>query len=276
MMTVENFKKFLQSRGINPNKTYGQNFLMNDVILEDIVDAASISKDETVVEVGPGIGNMTEKLSERAGKVVVVEKDEQFRNILFGLARRNKNVKLFFGDVLTTNFWEEVEGDYKVVANIPYYITGKIIQLFLRAEHKPKSLTLLTQKEVAENIVAEPGHLNLLGVSVQLVGEGKIISVVPKESFFPPPKVMSAVVQIKLFPKPKLHADEEKKFFKLLKAAFLGKRKQLHNSLSSNLKLDHETVSKNISGVGLVTNTRPQEISVETWIELYKKMKNVL
>lgn len=274
MMTMENFKRYLVDKGLNPNKTFGQNFLINDIILHDIVDSAEIKKTDTVVEVGPGIGNLTQLLSAKASKVVCIEKDTQFRKILSGIEQKTGNVKVLYGDILSTNFWNEVSGEYIVVANIPYYITGKIIQLFLRSERKPRSVTLLTQKEVAENIVAKPGRLNLLGVSVQLIGDARILQVVPSRDFFPPPKVTSAVVQIVVSPKPKLRIEEEEKFFKLLHAAFLGKRKQIHNTLTNNLLLPKEEIFSVLKEIGIDEQSRPQELSVENWIELYEKLKS--
>ena len=273
MMTVENFKRYLTDKGLNPNKTFGQNFLINDIVLHDIVDGAEIKNTDTVVEVGPGIGNMTQLLSAKAKKVVCVEKDTQFKKLLSTVEAKSGNVKVMYGDILSTNFWGEISGEYIVVANIPYYITGKIIQLFLRAERKPRSVTLLTQKEVAENMVAKPGKLNLLGVSVQLIGEASILQVVPSRDFFPPPKVTSAVVKIILSPKPKLPINEEEKFFKLLHAAFLGKRKQIHNTLTNNLTLPKEEIISVLNELGIKEQSRPQELSVDDWIRLFEKLK---
>lgn len=276
MMTEDNFKKYLSGLGINPNKTFGQNFLINDLVLHDIIDTAKVSSQDTVLEIGAGIGNLTELLANRAGKVVALEKDEQFRGILNRLARRMKNLEIFFGDVLTVNFWPKLPKNYKVVANIPYYITGKILQLFLRADHKPLSITLLTQTEVALNICAKPGKLNLLGLSVQLVGEGKIITNVPSTDFFPAPKVNSSVVHIEIHKKNLLNTDDEKIFFKILHAAFVGKRKQLHNSLTHNLGLNKLTVNELLTRAHVKLDARPQELNLTDWQKILVEYKKVV
>lgn len=273
MMTAENFIEYLKSLGVNPNKTYGQNFLKNDLVMEDIIDSANIKSTDLVVEIGSGIGNLTERIADKAKQVIAIEKDTQFENILRKLIKKKKNIKVHYGDILSTNFWPDVEQEYKVVANIPYYITGKILQLFLRAKHKPLSLTLLTQKEVAQNITAKPGKLNLLGLSVQLVGDARLVRIVEAKDFFPAPKVTSAVIQINLRKESLVSEEDEKLLFKILHSAFLGKRKQLHNSLVSNLKIEKELVEKILRLSDINTESRPQELSLGDWLRLLENYK---
>lgn len=272
-MNIENIQTLLKSHGIHPNKTFGQNFLMNEIVLQDIVDSVPLQRGEALMEVGPGIGNLTKKLLEKNEFVLAVEKDESFARILHSLKKQYRNFRYEFSDVLKFDFQKFLKDyRYHVVANIPYYITGKIIQLFLQAKHKPETLTLLVQKEVAENVIAKPGQLNLLAISVQLYGEAKILEKVPARDFFPAPKVDSAVLQIKILQKPKYEVGDEKKFFKILRACFAGKRKQIHNTLKNNLGLEKDLVAKILEECKVSQQARPQELSIEQWLLLVKKI----
>jgi len=269
-MDAENIKAILKRYNLSPNFTYGQNLLVDDVALEDIVDAAEVGKGDAVLEIGPGIGNLTRKLCERAGFVLSIEKDPKFLPILKSIKKDFKNFRYEIVDVLDFDFQKALrsESGYKVVANIPYYITGKILQMLMTAEHKPESITILTQKEVAQNVAAGPGGLSILAISVQLFGEPKIIRAVPARSFYPAPKVDSAVLQIKLFGKPRYDVSDEKKFFKVVKACFAGKRKQIHNTLKNNLRLGEEKVNEILSQLKINPAARPQELRIEDWIRL--------
>lgn len=271
-MTIETLKNILSHYGLSPNKTYGQNFLMDEIVLEDMIDTAGVTDKDIVLEVGPGIGNLTERMLKRAEKVYSIEKDPQFLPVMKKLAKEHKNFWYEMGDALTVDFQNLLpsEREYKVVANIPYYITGKIVQLFLRAEKRPTSMTLLMQKEVAENIVAKPGSLNLLAISVQLFADAKITEIVPARKFYPAPKVDSAVINITLHQKPKYKIDDEKKLFRILRACFAGKRKQLHNTLTNNLKLDKTLVHSALEKLGIDSKARPQQLTISQWLELNK------
>ena len=161
---------------------------------------------------------------------------------------------------------------YKVVANIPYYITGKILQMFMTAKNKPSSITILTQKEVARNLAAKAGDLSVMAISVQLFGEPKNIQTVLAKSFYPAPKVDSAIVKIEMFKKPKYILKDEKKFFKIVKACFAGKRKQIHNTLVNNLHLEKNTVLEILASLKIKPEARPQELTIEKWVELVDKI----
>ncbi len=272
-MDIQQLKNLFRKYNLKPNFTYGQNFLIDDFVLQDIVDASGVTSADAVLEIGPGIGNLTRLLCERAGFVLSIEKDDKFFPILHGIKKDyKKNFRFEIADALEYNFQsffqEQGFKSYKVVANIPYYITGKILQMLLSAKFKPTSVTVLTQKEVARNLVARPGDLGLLAISVQLYGEPKIVQTVLAKSFYPAPKVDSAVVKIDLFKKPKYDIGDEKKFFKILKACFTGKRKQIHNTLVNNLKLEKDLVLKILSDIKIAPSSRPQELSIEQWIEL--------
>jgi 16S rRNA (adenine1518-N6/adenine1519-N6)-dimethyltransferase len=274
-MTLETLKKLLNDYGLKPNKTFGQNFLLDEIVLQDMVDVAKVNDKDTVIEVGPGITNLTKFLLDKAGQVVAIEKDDQFISLLNSLKKKNKHFSYIKDDVLLVDLEELTKdfSDYKVVANIPYYVTGKIIQKFLAAKNKPQSMTMLMQKEVAQNLTAKPGNLNLLAISVQLHGEAKLVEVVPARSFFPAPKVDSAVVHIELYKKPKYKVEDEKFFYKVLKACFMGKRKQIHNTLTNNLGLDKKNVEDILQQCGIQPTTRPQQLSIAQWLDLVALIK---
>jgi len=299
-MDAEQLKRFLKNHNLRPNFTYGQNFLIDDFVLQDIVDAAEVSSEDAVLEIGPGIGNLTRLLCERAGLVLSLEKDPKFLPILKAIKKDYpNNFRYEICDALEYDFQATLKdaefnaekrgsgkqdfrvlprqvprpsATYKVVANIPYFITGKILKMLMTAKFKPSSITILTQKEVARNITAKAGDLSILAISVQLFGEPKIVQTVLAKSFYPTPKVDSAIVKIDLFKKPKYILADEKKFFKILKACFSGKRKQIHNTLVNNLGLEKEMVLKILSSLKIKPEARPQELSIEKWIELSNKI----
>jgi 16S rRNA (adenine1518-N6/adenine1519-N6)-dimethyltransferase len=275
-MNSDQLKALLQKYNLKPNFTYGQNFLVDEIVLEDIVDAAEVSAEDCVLEIGPGIGNLTRRLCERAKLVLSVEKDPKFQPILKSIKKDHKNFRWEIADALEYDFQKFFADEgcekFKVVANIPYYITGKILQMFMTAQFKPSSITVLTQKEVARNVTAGVGGLSMLAISVQLYGEPSLVKIVPAKSFYPAPKVDSAVLQIKLFDKPKYDIGDEKKFFGVLRACFSGKRKQIHNTLKNNLKLSKEQVDAALSSAKINPAARPQELSIEQWISLVNKI----
>ena len=214
--------QYLKLNGLYTKHSLGQNFLVDREVLEKIVETAEIAPDDLVIEIGPGVGTLTVELVKKAGKIIAVEMDDKLAELLGQLfhcsivpllgskdnratcpsgrrVEQSSNLEIINADILKLNISELTKDcpAYKVVANIPYYITSKILQLFLTLENKPESITLLVQKEVAERICAKPGHLSVLAISVQAYGEPEIISVVPKESFFPAPAVDSAIIRIK-------------------------------------------------------------------------------
>ena len=240
-MTINDLKSLLSRFHIRPSKKLGQNFLLSEQALDQIVEAAELSPEDTVLEIGPGLGVLTRRLCEKAGLVLAVEKDRKLVTALRKLFKSQKNVKVIHGDALfihPTSYELPASPagrpatSYKVVANIPYYLTGKILQNFLTSEQKPSLMVLLLQKEVAERITASPGQMSILAVSVQFYAEPEIIGRVGRENFYPEPEVDSAIVRLKVLEKPRLAVDE-KRFFQLVKIGFAGKRKQLHNNLQA-------------------------------------------
>lgn len=262
---------------IKPKKSLGQNFLINAGILEKIVSAAELSSGDTVLEIGPGIGNLTKLLSEKAGRVVATEKD---RRLIDSLREKfkNTNIEIFEGDVLKLDIGKLFENfkfkieiyDYKIVGNIPYYITSRLLKTIFEEWPKPKLIVLTVQKEVAKRIVAKPPNMNLLALSVQFYSDAKIISYVSRGSFRPMPKIDSAI--IKLTPRNNEHgamstADVHcsllaDRFFKLAKAGFSGKRKQLKNTIGLDLLIK----------AGIKPESRPQELSLADWIRIVSEL----
>ncbi len=247
-------------------KEFGQHWLIDDSSVTAVIQTANLPKDSTVLEVGPGRGVLTAKLIQVSNRVIAVEMDpDLIPNLkkIFG-----KEVEIINGDVLSFNP-DEIDGDYHVVANIPYYITSKILRHFLESKHKPRSITLLVQKEVAERICAAPGQLSLLALSVQVYGSAKLGDIVPAEHFDPPPKVDSQIVNIELFDQPVVDEDIDK-FFLLLKAGFSEKRKKLRSSLSGGLHLDKAQIDDLLQQAQIGENARAQELTLEQWQKLYK------
>lgn len=256
-----------------PKKSLGQHFLINPRILDKIVAAAEITKEDTVLEIGPGTGNLTKELAEKAGKVIAIEKDRRLINAL-KLKFENSNVKIVESDILKLKIESLIENyklkieNYKIVGNIPYYITSNFLRTVLEKWPKPKLVVLTIQKEVAQRIMARPPHMNLLALSVQFFSEPKIIRYISKENFRPRPKVDSAI--IKLISKKELPIDNPERFFKISRAGFLGKRKQLINSLSANLKKEKKEIEKNLKEAEIDLKSRPEELDIDSWVRIAK------
>ncbi|MDE2311540.1 MAG: ribosomal RNA small subunit methyltransferase A [Patescibacteria group bacterium] len=273
-MDIIELQNLLRRYGLKPNFTYGQNFLVDDLVLQNIVDAAAISAADNVLEIGPGVGNLTRLLCGRAKLVLSIEKDPAMLPILKSLKKDYKNFRYEVADALVYDFPKFFAGqEYKVVANIPYYVTGKILQMLMTAEHKPTSVVVLTQKEVAQNVCAKAGDLSILAISVQLYGEPELIRVVSAKSFYPVPKVDSAILKIDVHKRAEFNIADEKKFFGVLRACFAGKRKQIHNTLKNNLHLDQNSVGRILEAAKIKPEARPQELSIPQWIKLIEKIQ---
>lgn len=287
-MNLTEIKYFCKKYGVKPSKAKGQNFLINQNILAKIVQAADLQKTDYVLEIGPGFGVLTEELVKQTKKVVSVELD---KNLIYFLKQKFKGVKnLEFveADILKIKNEEIVKKlkseKYKVVANLPYNITKPVLRKFLSFDPKPKQLTILIQKEVAQKIVAKPGKMNLLSLTVLFYAHPALIDYVAKANFYPQPKVDSAILNIKLRTE-KIPAEiqavlnqetinkfEEKKFWQLIKIGFSSPRKQLHNNLSAGLKLANSDLRKILKLNGLREDIRAQDLSLQDWAKLYQKL----
>jgi len=257
-------KELLRKYNIRPNKTMGQNFLINENTLKKIIKAADLSKDDIVLEVGPGLGILTKELAKKARKVITIEKDKEIVEVLKKELEDYKNVEIICGDILEINL--EFLKNYKVVANIPYYLTSHLIRILLELENQPKEITILIQKEVAERICASPPKMTLLAISVQFYTRPEIISYISKEDFWPEPKIDSAIMKITDIKKPE--DINIKKFFKLVKAGFSSPRKQLVNNLSNKLNINKEEIKTALTECNLDIQVRAERLQITDWVKL--------
>lgn len=276
MLNELQIEQFLRENHLAPLKSLGQNFLLDESVLEKMVVTAELNDQDTVVEVGPGLGFLTEVLSQRAGRVLALEKD---RGLVKHLQRKFTpgGVRIFEADVLALNLpqWlkENEVTTYKVVANIPYYITSAIIKLFLTTERQPQSMTLLVQKEVAERICAAPGKMSVLALSVQLFGEPRTVEVVPRSAFYPAPEVDSAILHIAATQR-RFSAAEYEEIFRLIKIGFSARRKKLLNNLVNGLKLSREQIEALLAAQKLSSDVRAEDLSLADWVVLAQKERD--
>ncbi len=254
---------------VKAKKSLGQNFLQDESIIEEILRVALVGPDDHIFEVGPGTGTLTKRLLERAKHVVAVELDHELVTRLQTHFEQSQEVSILEGNVLDMNLNAVLEqagcegGKYKVVANIPYYITAPIIRTLLSLELQPKSLTLMVQKEVAERMTAKPGDMSLLSLMVQYYSDAHIALSVPREAFDPVPAVDSAVVH--LVPKRAYDEENDRKVFRVARAGFAARRKTLANNLSSSLGVARAEIEKVLALQGLRTDIRAQALSVNDW-----------
>lgn len=252
-----------------PKKSLGQHWLKDPDILADIADAADLTPSDTVLEIGPGLGTLTSRLLARAGRVVAVEFDGDLARKLPGQFP-GKNLEVIHQDILQfdpTN----LPKNYKVVANVPYYITGKIISKFSEAANPPSRMVLLVQKEVAQRLAANPGEYSLSAVAAQVYHEVSLGAVVPAEFFTPPPKVDSQVVILVRRTEPLALTAEQAAFFRLVKAGFVAKRKKLRSSLAGGLHLEKTAVEQLLADAGIPESARAEDLSIAQWLTLLRK-----
>ncbi len=261
----------LRRLGIRAAKGLGQHFLIDRRVLDTIVNAADLSRSDTVVEVGPGLGVLTDALVEHAGAVIAVEVDPV---LSAGLARRysgQTNVTILNADVLTTAPSELVDsGGYRVLGNLPYYAASPILRHFLEAEPKPDTIVVMLQKEVADAVAASPGSMSIISVAVQLYGKPTLVDYVPRSSFYPLPKVDSAVVRVDVYPEPAVAVAYIEGFFDIVRAGFSTPRKQIRNSLAVGLGVEARASADILKGAGIDPTRRPQTLSLEEWARLHQ------
>lgn len=312
-MSPTEIKEMMEKYSIAPKKLFGQNFLISEGILDKIVKSANLSKEDIVLEVGPGLGALTFKLAPLAKQIIAVEKDRNLVKILTErlVEEKNENVEIVEQDILKfnsatichsrtggnpdqeSNLDPHFHGDdrdskvceYKLIANIPYYLTSALIRKFLESENKPSKIILMIQKEVAQRICAPKydEKMSLLALSVQFYADAKILFYVSKENFWPAPKIDSAVIEIT--PKEKLPDVDEKIFFKIIRAGFSSKRKQLASNLSQfviasdpkergNPNSPKERIEELLKQINLNPKTRAEELKLEDWVRLVNEIKN--
>jgi 16S rRNA (adenine1518-N6/adenine1519-N6)-dimethyltransferase len=245
----------------------GQHFLIDEEVLKRITAAAELSPTDVIVEVGPGLGVLTRELAQKAGSVIAIELDNKLAALLEQTLAPFNNVTIINEDVLRIEPGELAKTDYKVVANLPYYITSPVLRHFLEASAKPKLMIIMVQKEVAETIVAKPGEMSLLSVSVQFYGEPRIISYVSAQCFYPAPKVDSAIVRIDPYPQPPL--ADSRGFFEVVRAGFTAPRKQLANSLAQGLGVAKAEALSLLEAADIIPQRRGETLTLEEWARLW-------
>ena len=249
-----------------PKKSLGQHWLKDREVLSRIADEASITTEDTVLEIGPGLGTLTSELLRRAKNVVAVELDSELAAKLPGQFP-GTSLEVVNEDILTFDL-RALPENYVVVANVPYYITSKIVQLLTTAVNKPRAIVLLIQKEVAERMAAVPGDMSILAVSSQVFAKVRLGDIVPAELFTPPPKVDSQVVILEMRPEALVTQDNEKAFFRSVKAGFSAKRKKLRSSISSGLHMSKPEAEAYLIAAGISPEDRAEDLSIDDWLRL--------
>lgn len=266
MITPTNLKELCATYGLSPSKAYGQNYLISDAPIQKMIEAAGIDTEDTVIEIGPGFGILTFALAQKAKKVIAFEIEKKLKSYWDEKILEFPNVEIIWGNVLKefTVHHPRFAGHYTLVANLPYHITSNVFRIILEAEHKPKKIVVMVQKEVADRIVAKPGDMSVLAVSVQYYGAPRIVTKVAKGSFWPSPKVDSAVIEVDV-KQTKTDNVTDENFFRIVKIGFSNKRKQLWRNLVDGMGLDKilvRNILKEVTGNEII---RAQELSVDDW-----------
>lgn len=293
---INNIKFICRKYNLQPKIWKGQNFLIDKKVIDEMIAVADLKKDDVVLEVGPGLGVLTEELAKKVKKVIAIEIDRNIVRALKDILRDYKNIEIMEGDILRLNYeMNNLESgmsflrcglvaapakktsptplsNYKIVANLPYSITAPFLRKFLEGGSGPKEMLLLIQKEVADRITAEPGEMSLLSVAVQFYCQPRIISYVSKKSFYPQPKVDGAIIKIERRRAALKRGAAEETFFKLFKIGFSSRRKQLRKNLSAGLKMEDNKIRQIFEELNFDFNMRAQELNVEDWIKLNEKL----
>lgn len=274
---IMNVHEILRRFNLRPRKGLGQNFLVDEVHLARIVAAAELSPEDIVLEIGPGLGTLTTRLAREAGRVIAVELDERMLPILQEVLAEHENVRVIHGDILALDPAELIEQEtaftpsasepmsYKVVANLPYYIASAAIRHLLEARVPPSLIVLTVQKEVAQRMAALPPRMSILAVSVQFYAEVEIVDRIPAGAFYPAPKVDSAVVRLRRRPQPAVSVENVKGFFRVVRAGFSQRRKQLRNALAAGLGRPAREVTAALEAAGIDPRRRAETLTLEEW-----------
>ena len=271
--TVKNLLKKYQTR---PSKKLGQNFLIDKNVVKKFIKACNLKSKDIVLEIGPGIGTLTQEIAKKVKRVVAVEKDPKMCEILKETLKDFENIDIVQKDILKFKVPKskiQMTNSYRAVGNLPFYLTVPVIRKFLERKNPPKEMVLFVQKEVGQRICANPPKMSILAVSVQFYAKPEIVAYVSKKSFWPQPKVDSAIVRITQL----LNADKRlinaDLFFKVVKAGFSHPRKQLINNFSKELEMDKEKVENWLLKNEIEPKQRAESLSVQDWIKLIKSLK---
>ncbi len=271
LTNIRVLRNLLSARGMHPQKSFGQHFLIDRAVLRNIIEAAEIGPADHVLEVGAGTGVLTRELAKRARRVVAVELERDMLALLAETTRSYPNVEVIAGNLLFLDPLEIfADTPYKLVANLPYYITAPTFRHFLESANPPRLVVVMVQLEVAQRIVAGPGDLSLLAISVQFYGRPRIISRVPAGAFYPAPNVDSAILRIDVHPEAPLSQEERAQFFRIVQAGFSARRKQLHNALAHGLHFKDEDVRAWLATAHIDARRRAETLSIEEWLQLWR------
>ncbi len=278
----------LRRFGLRAKKGLGQHFLIDEEVLKLITSAAELTPTDVVMEIGPGLGVLTRELARQAGWVIAVELDSQLAAILKQTPGSFDNVTIINKDIRQIEPSALIREEkkkfpavianslgYKLVANLPYYITSPVLRHFLEASLKPQIMVIMVQKEVAEAIVAEPGQMSVLSISVQFYGKPRIISYVPARCFYPVPEVDSAILQVIPYAQPPVAVTDEKSFFELVRAGFSAPRKQLGNSLAQGLGLTKTKALSLLKEADIMPQRRAETLTLDEWAQLWQVFTGV-
>ena len=264
--------------GAYPSKGLGQNFLVDKSVLKKIIKTANLTKKDVILEIGPGIGTLTRGLAHKAKRVIAVEKDPKMCQILEETLKNFNNVEVITGDILKipNTKYEIQDTKYKIVANLPFYIAAPVIRKFLQLNNQPRVLVLMVQKEVAQRICARPADMNLLAVSVQFYAEPEIISYVSKKSFWPQPKVDSAILKITPSGKKStIVGILPEEFFRVVKAGFSQPRQMLINNLAKKLEIEKEEIKEVLQKNKISPSQRAETLTVKDWLQIAKEFSTL-
>jgi 16S rRNA (adenine1518-N6/adenine1519-N6)-dimethyltransferase len=271
MSTESDPRQLLKQFDLRPRKGLGQNFMVGRHAIEQVLAAADLHSDDSVLEIGPGLGTLTSRLLERAGQVVAVELDSELVRVLKELLGNHPRLRIIAGDILETDPASLFDTPYKVVANIPYYITSAVLRHLLEAAVRPSVIVLTMQREVAQRIV-DRERLSLLAVSVQFYGAPRIVARIPSGAFHPPPKVDSAVLRVDVHPTPAVAVHDTGAFFRVVKAGFSAPRKQLRNALANGLRLPAGDIEAALQRAGIDPRRRAETISIPEWRDIQEAL----
>jgi len=274
MSAAREVQDLLTRFNLRTRKSLGQNFLVEDGVFDRIIDAAELTSDDTVLEIGPGLGTLTRRLAQHAAHVIAVEYDAQLMPALQYALADASNVTVINDDILAVDPAQLVANatHYKVVANLPYQITSAVIRHLLEAQRRPEVFILMVQLEVAQRMIATPGQMSLLAVSVQFYGQPHLLKRVKADAFRPRPTVDSAIVRIDTYAQSPIEVDDTKHFFNIVRAGFGQMRKQLHNALKSGLALPSNAIDAALQNAGIDAARRAQTLSLEEWARLAKQI----
>jgi 16S rRNA (adenine1518-N6/adenine1519-N6)-dimethyltransferase len=264
--------RLLKEFEVRPDKSLGQNFLVSERLLESIIEAAELTPRDVVLEVGAGLGTLTYRLAQECQRVIAIEFDHRLIPLLRRTVEPCQNVDIVEGDVLAIDPGDQVSPPYKLVGNLPYNIGSAVLRHFLEADLQPTLLVVTVQREVAERIVAGPGEMSLLAVSVQFYSRPRIVAKAPPGAFYPSPRVGSAVLRLDVYPSPPVAVHDVRRFFKVVRAGFSQRRKQLRNSLSQQLNLPVQEVVLALQRSGVEPQRRAQELSLEQWARICEEL----